>query len=116
MSLLKFQGINHHTHRQSTKKNGPPPHAPAHGYRHKHHDGHQLEYDSKIGAYIVINVRDTYFANNLYLRMSTDGRWMASTTLKGRWRVALTSEIPPKMRHSKHKGKHKGKHKKYFND
>ena len=34
-------------------KPGPPPHASAHGYRHKHHDGRELEYDSKIEAYIV---------------------------------------------------------------
>lgn len=93
-------------------KQGPPPHAPAHGYRHKHPDGHVLEYDSKIGAYIVVNVPDTYFANDLYLRMSTDGRWMVSATLGSGWRVALASEIPPKMRHSKHKDKHK----KYYDD
>ena len=94
------------------KSQGPPPHAPAHGYRHKHHDGHQLEYDSKIGAYIVVNVPDTYFANDLYLRMSTDGRWMVSGTLGGGWRAAIASEIPPKMRHSKLKGKNK----KYYDD
>jgi hypothetical protein len=86
------------------EKHGPPPHAPAHGYRHKHHDGQQLKYDSKIGAYVVVNVPDTYFANDLYLRMSSDGRWMVSATLEGGWRVALASEIPPKMRYSKHKG------------
>ena len=33
-------------------KIGPPPHAPAHGYRHKHQHGVELEYDSGIGAYI----------------------------------------------------------------
>lgn len=89
------------------KKHGPPPHAPAHGYRHKHQDGHELEYDSKIGAYIVVNVPDTYFGNDLYLRMSSDGTWMVSATLEGGWRVALTSEIPPKMRYHKHKKKDK---------
>jgi hypothetical protein len=99
-------------HGSKYEKKGPPPHAPAHGYRHKHHDGHQLVYDSKIGAYVVVNLPDTYFANDLYLRMSTDGRWMASATLGRGWRVALASEIPPKMRHSKHKGKHK----KYYDD
>lgn len=102
------------------KKHGPPPHAPAHGYRHKHHDGHELEYDSKIGAYIVINIPDTYFGNDLYLRMSTDGTWMVSATLESGWRVALTSEVPPKMRYHKHKDKNKHhkhkKHKKYYDD
>ncbi len=67
-------------------------------------------------AYIVINVRDTYFANNLYLRMSTDGRWMASTTLKvdGGWHSPVKYRLKCVILNTK--GKHKGKHKKYFND
>jgi len=91
------------------KKKGPPPHAPAHGYRHKRHHGHDLVYDSGIGAYIVVNVPETYFGNNLYLKVSTDGRWMVSTTLEGGWRVAVGNEVPDKLK--EHKGKKK-KHKK----
>ncbi len=33
-------------------KQGPPPHAPAHGYRHKHQHGHDMEYNSDAGAYV----------------------------------------------------------------
>jgi hypothetical protein len=77
-------------------KPGPPPHAPAHGYRHKH-KGHDMEYDSGIGAYVVLNIPDTYFGKDLYIRMSTDGKWMVSTTLEGGWRVAVGSEVPPKL-------------------
>jgi len=96
------------------KKHGPPPHAPAHGYRHKYHDGHELQYDSGIDAYVVVKVPDTYFSNDLYIRMSTDGTWIVSATLKGGWRVAGWSEVPSKLRYQ-HKGKYKkkGKSKKH---
>ncbi len=93
------------------QKKGPPPHAPAHGYRHKHHHGHDMEFDSQLGAYVVLNIPETWFGNDLYIRMSTDGRWMVSTTLEGGWRVALGNEVPPKLvQHKyKYKGKSKGK-------
>ncbi|MBU1341920.1 MAG: hypothetical protein KKE44_18585 [Proteobacteria bacterium] len=88
-------------------KPGPPPHAPAHGYRHKHHDGHDLEYDSRIGAYIVVNIPETYFGNNLYIRLSTDGKWLVSTTLKGGWRIAVGNEVPERLKENKGKNKKK---------
>lgn len=84
-------------------KQGPPPHAPAHGYRHKHQHGHQMQYDSNIGAYIVLNIPETYFGNNLYIRISTDGRWIVSTKLDGNWRLAVGNEIPPKLKNHKQK-------------
>jgi len=95
-------------------KPGPPPHAPAHGYRYKHRDGHELRYDSQIGAYVVVNIPDTYFGNNLYIRLSSDGRWMVSATLNSGWRLAAGSEVPPKLRFYKEKNKmnHKQKNKK----
>ncbi|OGQ93417.1 MAG: hypothetical protein A3J85_05385 [Desulfobacula sp. RIFOXYA12_FULL_46_16] len=91
-------------------KPGPPPHAPAHGYRHKHPDGHELEYDSGLGVYIVVRVPDTYFENNLYIRMSSDGRWLVSASLDRGWHPASGNEIPYKLK--KHKDKHKDKYKK----
>jgi len=95
-------------------KPGPPPHAPAHGYRHKHQNGHELEYDSNAGAYIVLNVPETYFGNNLYIRLSAYGNWMVSTTLEGGWRVAVGNEVPYSLKEYKGKKKsNKGKgHKK----
>ena len=33
---------------------GPPPHAPAYGYRH-HHQGARLAFDSKLGVYVVLS-------------------------------------------------------------
>lgn len=86
-------------------KQGPPPHAPAHGYRHKQHHGHDLVYDSGIDAYIVLNVPETYFGNDLYIRLSTDGRWLVSAALDGGWRLAMGNEVPYKLRESKEKNR-----------
>jgi len=88
---------DHRTDR-SYQKPGPPPHAPAHGYRHKYEDGHDLEYDSEMGVYIVLRVPDTYFSDNLYIRMSSDGRWLVSTALDRGWRIADGNEIPYKLK------------------
>jgi hypothetical protein len=100
---------------KSYHKPGPPPHAPAHGYRHKHPDGHELEYDSGLGVYIVVRVPDTYFGNNLYIRMSSDGRWLVSARLDRGWRLASGNEIPYKLKERKDKNKHK-KNKKSHDD
>jgi hypothetical protein len=94
-------------------KQGPPPHAPAHGYRHKHNDGHELEFDKEIGCYAVINVPETYFGNNVYIRLSSSGEWIVSAELEGGWRVAVGSEVPYKLKeHKEHKKKKKKKSKK----
>ena len=78
-------------------KNGPPPHAPAHGYRHKHQDGVELEYDSRIDAYLVIEFPGTYFYNGLYGRFSPEEYWMVAENLNGPWRVSKEGEIPLKL-------------------
>jgi len=106
-NTLGIQGPGARHHRSTYQKPGPPPHAPAHGYRHKRHHGHDLEYDSTLDAYIVINVPETYFGNNLYIRLSTDGRWMVSARLDGGWRVAAGNEVPYKLKKSKKKKKPK---------
>jgi hypothetical protein len=95
--------------KQKHKRKGPPPHAPAHGYRHNH-QGHDIAYDTKIGAYIVINIPDTYFHNNMYIRLSTDGRWMVSANLNNGWRVESGTEIPHRLKQQKeYEYKHKNK-------
>jgi hypothetical protein len=96
-------------HKPKYHKHGPPPHAPAHGYRHKHYDGHELEYDSQTGAYIVLNIPGTYFGNNMYMRLSTYGEWMVSATLEGGWRVAVGNEVPDKLKTYKGKKQKKSK-------
>jgi hypothetical protein len=85
------------------KKHSPPPHAPAHGYRYKRADGNELQFDSKLGVYAVIKTTDTFFGKNLYLKLSSDGKWIVSTTLKDEWRIAVGNEVPPKLKESKRK-------------
>lgn len=89
---------------------GPPPHAPAHGYRHKHRDGVELEFDSTIDAYVVIGLPGIYFHNDLYIRMSSSGVWEVSVNLGGPWGDAEMKEVPPKLKKKKeHPGKSKGR-------
>ncbi|MFQ5585276.1 MAG: hypothetical protein ACE5GF_00390, partial [Thermodesulfobacteriota bacterium] len=46
-----------------SKKHGPPPHAPAHGYRHKHRHGVELMFDGGLGVYIAVGLSGIYFHN-----------------------------------------------------
>ena len=78
-------------------KTGPPPHAPAHGYHHKHENGVELEYDSGIDAYLVIGFPGTYFYNGLYGRFSPEEHWLVAENLNGPWRVSKEGEIPLKL-------------------
>lgn len=103
------KGPHQNGENQKQYKKGPPPHAPAHGYRHKHHDGNSLEYDNKIGAYVVLNFPETYFRNNLYIRLSTDGKWLVSITLEGGWRLAVGGEVPYRLIESKYQKNQKNK-------
>jgi len=89
------------------KGKGPPPHAPAHGYRHKHQDGVELEYDSQLGVYFAVKIPSVYFFNNLYLRLS-GGNWEVAANFNGPWRQEAVGEVPYKLKKSKSK-KHKKK-------
>jgi len=84
---------------------GPPPHAPAHGYRHKYHD-HELVYDSYLGVYVVVNLHDHYFIDDVYYRWTGDG-WYASHYLDKGWYVYEEDRLPPglykKYKNNKHK-------------
>jgi len=104
-------------------RNGPPPHAPAHGYRSKYRD-HDMIYDSGIGAYIIVGMPDYYFDNNFYFRFR-DGHWQISASLGDRWRDTNRYSVPRKLyqskykkskHHKEHHGKGKDKHKKWDED
>jgi hypothetical protein len=99
---------------------GPPPHAPAHGYRAKHRH-HNMVYDSRLGAYVVIGYSDHYFHNDWYFRYR-DGFWQINANLSDRdWRDVDFYRVPEGLRNSKRgkhsykehpgKGKAKGKYK-----
>ena len=60
---------------------GPPPHAPAHGYRRKqqqayHHQGGdaKLAFDSDLGVYVVLDLPHHYYFDGVYLRIEDGSR------------------------------------------
>ena len=72
---------------------GPPPHAPAHGYRYKYHD-HDLIYDAGLGVYVVIGVTDYFFLDNYYYHHRHDG-WYYSRDFDRDWRQYKDNRLPP---------------------
>lgn len=84
------------------KKHGPPPYAPAHGYRHRHPDGTELVFDKGLGVYVVVSLSGTYFQDDLYIR-ADKGRWEVSSSLAGPWRGASSKEVPSKLKSSRGK-------------
>lgn len=97
------------------KGHGPPPHAPAHGYRAKTSDGIEIVYDSKLGVYIVFGISSHYYSNGLYYRVNGN-QWESSVKFHGSWKVVAEYEVPFGLRYGiktngKGKGKGKGKQK-----
>lgn len=96
-------------HGKPNRGHGPPPHAPAHGYRH-HHQGATLAFDSKLGVYVVVGYPGHYYSEGRFLRVRA-GTWQVSASLGGPWNSYSPASLPPglrKPRPSKAKG-HKGK-------
>ena len=79
---------------------GPPPHAPAHGYRRKHRN-HDLVYDSTLGVYVVLGLTDVWFFDGSYFRIRGD-RWELSVATGGPWRVAAVSAVPGRLYAKRH--------------
>jgi hypothetical protein len=115
LALVFFSCTIQPIHRGDVKKeprivkksmgHGPPPHAPAHGYRHKHRHGVELRYDSGLGVYVVIEIPGMYFNDGLYIQCSSKGYWEVGYHYKGPWRIAVGNEIPAKLDQKKGKGK-----------
>ncbi len=82
---------------------GPPSHAPAHGYRHKHHSGAEFRFDSHLGVYIVLGHTEVYFHDGVFVRIRS-GIWQVSATLDGQWEARSAEWVPPGLR-SKHHAK-----------
>lgn len=74
---------------------GPPPHAPAHGYRQKYH-GYDLEFDTDLGAYIVLGITGVYFIDGMYYRYSNIG-WHYSERPDGDWHTYNKRNPPGKL-------------------
>ena len=89
-------------------KKGPPPHAPAHGYRHKHGKT-VLVYHSELRIYVVEGHDGYYFHEGAYYR-SHKGKWQKSDDMKGPWKKVASSQLPGGLhaeQHAKAKSKKK---------
>jgi len=83
-----------HTHAEA--RGGPPPHAPAHGYRHKHatRSGNvDLIFDSGVGVYVVVGWPDHYWDRDHYYRYA-EGHWMTSRRIDGGWARCSAANVP----------------------
>lgn len=83
---------------------GPPPWAPAHGYRHKHQRAYQsrestvdLVFDSGLGVYAVVGIPNSYYWNGMYLRISS-GQWMRAPYLDAAWAPCPPDAVPSGLR------------------
>lgn len=86
---------------------GPPPHAPAHGYRAKQ-QGHELVYDSGLGVYVVVDLPNVYYYDGIYYRYDHD-HWYYSTSPGRGWDAYDTDrKLPPGLAKKHGKGKKKG--------
>ena len=86
--------------RHAHHRQGPPPHAPAHGHRHKHHS-HDLVFNGELGVYVVVGMRDVWFLDDSYFRISGD-HWQVSVGTPDRWRVVAVSAVPVGLRAKHH--------------
>lgn len=88
---------------------GPPPHAPAHGYRRKNAHGVEIEFDAELGVYLVVGHLDHYFFDDRYYRRSKK-RWEAGPRMEGPWSPIEEADLPPGLR-DEHPGKGRGRKK-----
>lgn len=100
-----------------SKRNRPPAHAPAHGYRRKHVAGTELVFDSGRGVYVVVGHSDHYYHNGYFYRLR-GSLWEMSLKPNGNWKVVSGKSLPMGLQvkvnsnsnsNSKGKGKGKGK-------
>lgn len=109
--LLALTGCVHvheHDHHHRSK-GGPPPWAPAHGYRHKHH-GPDLVYDAHIGVYVVVGHPHVYFHDGHYFRRVSSHWERCGDWKKGKWKAVEAGKVPgPLAKHYAAKGPKPGK-------
>jgi len=114
MALMLFScrsfSIGTRSERRYERKPGPPPHAPAHGYRHKYQEV-ELVYDSQCGVYVVIDFPNHYYFKGHYYRLG-EIEWEIGVNLEGPWKTISYGELPKGLRiEKKGKGKARGKSK-----
>jgi len=107
-STLVFVSCRSVTVRRSSvhkRGHGPPPHAPAHGYRHKH-QGVELAYDSGLGVYVAVELPNHFYFKGHYYRQR-ETQWEIGVHVDGPWEVVVEESLPKGLRGKKGKGKPK---------
>lgn len=97
---------NAQTGPSKSRGHGPPPHAPAHGYRAKTQDGLELVYRSDYGVYEVAGRSDYYYSDGLIYHKDSLG-WIIGSSVDGPWTSVKEAQIPPGLR-SDNQGKNPG--------
>ena len=84
-------------------ESGPPPYAPANGYRYRHPTDHiVLVYNADMSVYAVSGHRDCYYSGGRYYRVD-GGVWFRTVSIsKPTWTVVSYSVIPSGL-HKKYK-------------
>ena len=82
--------------RRVRRRRGPPPHAPAHGYRHRHRGGIDLVFDTGLGVYLVTGTPH-YFYRDYFYRYRR-GIWHRSRNHNGPWRDTQGRGLPRGLR------------------
>ncbi len=90
--------------RRHRAKHGPPPHAPAHGYRQKH-QGVEIVYDSGRGVYAVVDFPLHFYFEGNYYRYQ-EPHWEVGVHVDGPWE-SLSDDALPRGLRAKGKGKSK---------
>jgi hypothetical protein len=94
------------------ERGGPPPHAPAHGYRRKQRYDHrdiELVFDSGLGVYVVVGFPGVYFHAEHYFRFA-GASWQVSIRPDSGWSAAAQDDVPPGLRKQKHGNAKPGGH------
>jgi hypothetical protein len=97
--------VHVHSAPQAKKGQGPPAHAPAHGYRKKHASGVELVFDSGLGVYVVLGIPDCYYDDHRFYRLEK-GVWKTAPDPKGTWTAAADRDLPPGLRRHDGPAKH----------
>jgi len=77
---------------------GPPPHAPAHGYRARTQRGVEVVFDRELGVFVVVSLPGTYFWADFYYREDSGGRWERCDRLDGAWVGIVETSLPSGLR------------------
>jgi hypothetical protein len=83
---------------QVSRGDGPPPQAPAHGYRARTAQGVEVVFDRELGVFLVVGQRGTYFSGDFYYRQEAGGRWERSGRLDGAWVGIVETALPTGLR------------------